>query len=184
VQIDECYERFRTASDKIKLCKQLQYKWGVDSFHCDNNEPATIREFNEVGLNAIPCKKYKGSLEDGIQEHVTLIKSGYYKVVWDACPHTIDEYEMYHYPEDSGDEENVSDKPVSASDHLMTANMYCTQGTRALRQESYKNSRSSLVKKSRMDVLSESASSGGSWYEDVQDEEYQMFNPSEDLYNS
>lgn len=183
IQIDERYEKYKTADDKIKICQMLKHKWDIESFHCDNNEPATIEAFNRSGLNAIPCKKYKGSLEDGILEHVQLIKSGYYKIVYELNPHTIDEYEMYHYPEDKGDEGNLSDKPVDADNHLMTANMYCTQGTRSLRQEMLKNSTSLLVKKSRMDILSEVASSGGNWYDDGQSEEYSKFNPTDDLYN-
>jgi len=184
VQIDEYYERFQTADDKVKVGKLLQHKWKIESFFCDNNEPATIDAYNRDGLNAIACKKYKGSLEDGIQEHATLIKTKYYKIVAAACPNTIDEYEMYHYPEDKGDEENVSDKPVSAADHLMSANMYCSQGSRGMRQERYKNERGHLVKKSHRDLLSEVASCEGDWYTDAVEEGYDQFNPSEDMYNS
>lgn len=134
IQIAEFYQSYLTPSDKVEIGKQFQRRFGIEMFYCDNEEPATIEEFNRAGLKAIGAPKYPGSLKDNIEGHNELIRSRVHKVFRDRCPHTLDEYETYHYAEDDGDEENPDEKPVDSNNHLMTANMYVTQCTKHLRR--------------------------------------------------
>jgi PBSX family phage terminase large subunit len=132
-QIAEHYQSYLTPSEKVAVAKQFKARYGVETFYCDNEEPAMIKEFNNAGLHAVAAPKYPGSLTDNIARHNMLIKSRDHKVFRGRCPYTLDEYATYHYPEIDGDEENPSENPIDANNHLMTANMYATQCTEHVR---------------------------------------------------
>ncbi len=133
-QIAEHYQSYLTPSDKVTIAKDFQKRYGIEHFFCDNEEPASIEEFNRAGLKATGAPKYPGSLKDNIEMHNELIRSRVYKVFRGRCKHTEEEYETYHFPEEDGDEENSSENPVDANNHLMTANMYVTQCTKDRRR--------------------------------------------------
>ncbi len=133
-QIAEHYQSYLTPSDKVAIAKDFQKRYGIEQFYCDNEEPASIEEFNRAGLKAIGAPKYPGSLKDNIEGHNELIRMRVYKVFRGKCKHTEEEYETYHYPEEDGDEENADENPVDANNHAMTANMYVTQCTKHLRR--------------------------------------------------
>lgn len=133
-QIGEFYQSYLTPGEKVQVAKQYKQRFGIEVFYCDNEDPAMIEEFNRAGLNAVACHKYPGSLKDMIGAHNEIIKNRTYKVFRGLNKHTEEEYETYHYPEEDGDEENYDENPVDANNHLMTANMYATQGTAPIRK--------------------------------------------------
>ena len=176
IQIDEVYKKFQTPAQKLSIARELQGRWRgrIESWYCDNEEPATIAEFQMNGITAIPCKKYAGSLGDMIQAHNELIRTGTHKVVFSACPNTIDEYEIYQYKEDKEDkDENPSNNPKDAYDHLMSATMYCSQGIDTLRKSIIAKSNQSFDPnyKTRTQILSRVQSGDG------YDPEYAQFVP-------
>src|SRR3990167_8043357 len=145
-QIAEFYRTHMTPSEKVSIAKEFQKKFKIKTFYCDNEDPAMIKEFNSAGLNSVACQKYPGSLRAIIEGHYDLIKNGWYKLFTGLCPHTEDEYESYHYPEDSAKEKNLSENQERLNDHLMTANMYATQMSADLRQNWFENTNFKLVK--------------------------------------
>lgn len=132
-QIAEFYQSYLSPSEKVKAAKQLQALHGIEMWYADNEAPDMIKEFNSAGLSCQAAPKYPGSLVDNIGRHLTIIKTREHKLFKGRCPHTIDEYETYHYKEDDGKEENSPEVPVDTNNHLMTANMYVTQMTTHLR---------------------------------------------------
>ena len=133
-QIAEFYQSYLTPTDKVTIAKQFQAQYGIEHFWCDNEEPASIEEFNRAGLKASGAPKYPGSLKDNIEGHAELIRSRVHKVFRGKCKKTEEEYETYHFPEEDGDEENSDENPVDANNHSMTANMYVTQCTKHIRR--------------------------------------------------
>ena len=168
-QIAEFYQSYLTPSEKVSVAKQFKDKFGIETFYCDNEEPAMIKEFNNAGLTAVAAPKYPGSLKDNIARHNALIKSRDYKIFRGRCPYTLDEYATYHYPEIDGDEANAKEEPVDANNHLMTANMYFTQCTESVRDAARK-SKQPVFEKSRLERLlagefSQKGKPSDDWYE-------------------
>jgi PBSX family phage terminase large subunit len=170
-QIGEFYQSYLTPSEKVQAAKQLKSIHGIECFYCDNEEPAMIKEFNNAGLSAVAAPKYPGSLTDNIARHNTIIKSRAHKVFKGRCPYTLDEYATYHYPEHTGDEENSSENPVDANNHLMTANMYATQCTEwvrdtAKKQKQFQPQKSHLERLLSGEFAERAQPSGGDgWYD-------------------
>lgn len=168
-QIAEFFQSYMTPSEKVTVAKQYRDRFGIETFYCDNEEPAMIKEFNNAGLSAVAAPKYPGSLKDNIARHNALIKSRDHKVLRGRCPYTLDEYATYHYPEIKGDEENPSEAPIDANNHGMTANMYFTQCTEHIRDAARKVLQFQPGK-SRLERLlagefSQRASKAEDWYE-------------------
>jgi PBSX family phage terminase large subunit len=110
-QLGEFYKSYMTPSEKVVIAKQFQGKYGIETFYCDNEEPAMIKEFNNAGLHAVAAPKYPGSLVDNIARHNTLIRTRDHKIFRGKCPMTEEEYETYHYAEDDGKEELICTSP-------------------------------------------------------------------------
>jgi len=153
-QIAEFYKSYLDPNQKLEVAKQIMERYGVEMFYADNEQPDMIAMFNKAGIPTTAAPKYPGSRRDNIERHNGLIRTREYKVFTDKCPATIDEYSMYHYPEDKGEEENPSELPVKAHDHLMSANEYATQCTESYREEARKRF-AFTPGKSRLDRLLE-----------------------------
>ena len=134
-QIDEFYKTHLTPTEKVYAAKIMKDKWMIESFFCDNESPDMIEEFNRAGLNAVACPKNHKIKVDGIHRHQGLIKQRHHQLFRDKCPNTEEEYAMYHYAEDKGDESSIDEMPVDANNHLMDANRYATQMTEYLRKD-------------------------------------------------
>jgi len=134
-QMAEHYESFLDPNQKVEIAKQFQKRYGITQFYADNEEPAMIKLFNSAGLPTMAAPKYPGSLQDNISRHNGLIRTRVHKLFLGKCPHTVEEYGMYHHREDDGKEQNTPENPVDSYNHLMTANMYVTQCTETLQKE-------------------------------------------------
>jgi PBSX family phage terminase large subunit len=66
--------------------------------YCDNAEPKSIASFRELGINALPVKKFKGSVDAGIKWLQTR-----YKIVIDPrrAPLSAQEFYAYEYEQDA-----------------------------------------------------------------------------------
>jgi phage terminase large subunit len=64
-------------------------RWPV---YADNSRPETISYIRRHGFNIKPCKKWQGSIEDGIE----FLKT-YDIVIHPRCKHIIDEFNHYSY---------------------------------------------------------------------------------------
>jgi phage terminase large subunit len=125
-QVAEFYKTQLTIDQKIEAAKRLKSIWNIEMFYCDPANPDDIMSFNQAKLSAIGSNN---SLQ-GIDKHYELIKTRRYKIFRGSSPHTEDEYEAYHWPEEDADvspDKNVKEPvPVDQDNHAMDANRYAT----------------------------------------------------------
>lgn len=128
-QVSEYYKTGHTLIDMLEIAKRLKQVWDIQTFYCDPSQPGYIEEFNRAGLSA------QGAVNDirrGIDLHYGLMKEGRFKLFKDdkdLNKYTIDELELYHYPEadDLGpDDADKEQNPVKQDDHAMDAMRYVT----------------------------------------------------------
>lgn len=124
--VSEFAKTRQTITDIIQIAQQKKQIWGIQKFFCDPSQPGYIEEFNRNGLPAEPAKN---DIRPGLDLHYELIKTRRYKEFRGACPHSMDERETYHYPEekDLGPDQNSKEQlPVDQHNHCMDADRYLT----------------------------------------------------------
>lgn len=128
-QCAEFYKTQLTIDQKVEAARRMKVTWNIEKFFCDPANPDDIESFNRAKLTAIGAEN---SLQ-AIERHYELIKTRKYKVFRGSSPHTEDEYESYHWPEDDADidpDKNVKEPvPVDQDNHAMDANRYATVST-------------------------------------------------------
>lgn len=125
-QVSEVYQSGLTLTEIIDICKQKRAVHGIERFYCDPSQPGYIEELCRNGCPASPANN---DIRIGIDRHYELIKTRNYKVFAGTSPHTVDEYETYHYPEPDDlnpDQDSKEAKPVDQGNHAMDANRYVT----------------------------------------------------------
>lgn len=130
--IAELYKTGMTPTAKKEAALRMIKIWGVQVFYADPEEAGTIAEFNMAG---IPTVAADNDIRRGIDAHYELIRSGRYKLFRDMNRYTIDEYEIYHYPEPQDlkpDQDEKDQKPVAQNNHAMDAERYITLMTKHL----------------------------------------------------
>lgn len=129
--ISEFYKRGCTPSIMMREARAKKDLFGITRFYADPSRPEYIEEFNRNGLTCVPAEN---ALRLGIDKHYEMIKSGDYKVFRGKCPHLLDEYATYHYPQPEEtidpDEDQEEIDPVDAGNHTMDASRYLTLGLR------------------------------------------------------
>jgi hypothetical protein len=96
---------------------------------CDPAEPDSIMELNRQGIKAVAANN---SIRIGIDNHWELINSGNYRVLKNSCPHLLDEYEQYHYPELKDlnpDQDEKDELPVDQFNHATDVVRYISMET-------------------------------------------------------
>ena len=134
-QIDEFMRSYMTPQECVLTAKDFQQKYGIEMWYCDEEAPDYIAAFNSAGLKASPVKKGAGSVMAGIGLHQGLVKTRQHMLFKGRCPQTVDEYETYAFPERDGREENLSENPVDANNHLLSATRYITMATQWIRDK-------------------------------------------------
>lgn len=133
--IGEFYKTRLILAEQILAAKQKMEIFGIERFWADPSRPDSIEAFNRAGIPTIPAEN---DIRIGVDAHYELIASGKYKVFRGTCPHTLDEYSAYHYPdpEDLGpDDDSKEDLPVGQGDHCMDVERYLTLMTIGKRTE-------------------------------------------------
>jgi hypothetical protein len=164
-QIGEHYQKFQDPVKKTEILQDLKIKYSIEQFFVDSEDPGQIAMFQSQGLPACGVKKGANSIEYGIQLFSSLIRRSIYKIFRGKCPHTLDELEVYHYPnvEDEDDEDAIKEKPVAIKNHLMDANRYVTLMTQWIYQAAEQDS-IIVYPKSHLQELQE-ANQTKDWYE-------------------
>lgn len=124
--VSEFYKTGQTISDIVQICRQKKQTFGVLNFFCDPSQPGYIEELQRNGIPATPADN---DINRGVALHYELIKTRKYKLFKGLNPHSIDEYEVYHYPEPgdlSPDQDQKETKPVDQSNHAMDTDRYIT----------------------------------------------------------
>lgn len=124
-----------TPSEVIDVCKQKQQVYSIKQFYCDPSQPGLIEEINRRFAKDSIKSGAVGADNDiarGIGLHYELIKTRRLKFFTGQNPHTLDEIEVYHYPEpkDLGpDDDGKDENPVDANNHCNDADRYVTIST-------------------------------------------------------
>lgn len=129
--IDEVKLSGLTPDQQMNLCLSKRQTYQIETFYCDPARPDMIAMLQKAGISAIGFhvgKENHKQIVPGIMAHTELMKSGRYRIFQDRCPHLIDEYETYHWPEAQEGKE-VAEKPIAINDHLLDAERYVTIGT-------------------------------------------------------
>lgn len=129
-EVREIYKSGLKPSEIVVICQTLAQTFSIERFFCDPSRPDMIAELNHAKLRAIPADN---EIQKGIDKHYELINSGKYFIFKGECPNLIDEYSVYHYPEeiDLKPDQNQSrsfELPVDQSNHACDAVRYLTLG--------------------------------------------------------
>lgn len=123
-QISEFYKTGCTINDIIQLCQRKNAIFGRITYFADPSQPGYIEELCRNHISCIPADN---DIRRGVDLHYELIKSRRFKLFKGTSPHSIDEYETYHYPEpeDLGPDDKGKDQlPVDQNNHVMDASRY------------------------------------------------------------
>jgi PBSX family phage terminase large subunit len=131
--IYEFYKPGLTLIDQKDLVLRSMKIFPVERIFCGTDQPGSIEEFNRAGIPAEGADTSKGTIRRGIDLMYELIRARRYKEFVGSCPYSLDEREVYHYPEpeDLGpDDDSKEQLPVASNDHAMDVDRYITLGTR------------------------------------------------------
>jgi hypothetical protein len=128
-QVSETYKSGLQLPDIGEICGQKMKTWGVKRFYADPSQPGSIAYLNSLGCT---CVAANNDIRVGIDTMYEQIKSRNFKLIKGTSPHTIDEFDTYHYPDPKDlrpDQHAKECKPVGQNDHSMDANRYVILGT-------------------------------------------------------
>jgi hypothetical protein len=128
VEVSEYYKCGLRPSQIVELVKQRMAMFGVSMFYADPSRPDLILELQVAG---VPIIGANNSIQEGIDKHYELIKSGNYRILKGACPKLIDEYDTYHYSEEQDllpdqNSKKSRELPVDQNNHAADAARYIT----------------------------------------------------------
>lgn len=116
---DEIYVNELTTQEIIQLAERKGYHKNL-RYMCDSAEPDRIREFRQAGFNAMPVKKYAGSVNAQIDK----LKSYDNIYLNSPCINTYKESQQWKWKQDK--DGNYIDTPVDVNDDAMAALRYAT----------------------------------------------------------
>lgn len=123
-QIAEVYRSGLTLPDIGKICTEMKNEWKIERFYGGPDQPGSIEYLCRIGC---PTVAAKNDIRLGIDTFYQLIKERKYKIIHRTSPHTLDEFDTYHYPDpkDLRPDQSVKEaKPVGQTDHALDANRY------------------------------------------------------------
>lgn len=123
-QVAEFYKTNMSLEKMKEAAAQKKSTWGIEKFICGPDRPENIAAFCSAGLPAVAADNI---VQKGIDAHYTLIETRRYKIFEGTSPHTMDEYEKYHWPspeELEPDQDSKQRNPVKQDDDCMDANRY------------------------------------------------------------
>lgn len=118
--VEEYYVNKTPIEDITKVALELASKWGIRTFYCDDARPEYITALRQAGLDA---RKGKKELDPGIATVNRYLDMGLLTADFNAVPHTINEFETYHFEEDDLGT-ILKTKPVDRDNHCMDAVRY------------------------------------------------------------
>lgn len=128
--ISETYQSGLTPFQIINIVKSKMQIFPIQQIFCDPSQPGMIQALAE---QKIPAIKAENDIMTGIGEVYKLLKEEGISFLEGKCPHLLDEFETYHYPEPKDlkpDQNQPLDKPVDQTNHACDALRYVVMGTR------------------------------------------------------
>lgn len=138
-QVSEFFKTGLIPSEVLQVLKDKMGIFPMKRIFCDPSQPGMIEMLQRA---SIPATKANNDITVGIGDHYELIKSGRFKILKGTSPHSLDEYEQYHYPEPadlSPDQDQKKDKPVDQHNHCMDAVRYCSIHTKNIHKRKAPN---------------------------------------------
>lgn len=128
-RVGEFYKNRMTPSQIVDAVAQRHQIYKFTRIICDPSEPKMIQELRSKGR--VPAVPGINDITMGIGRHYELMKRGKFWMFEDTNPYGVDEYNMYHYPEDRELKFNESRKtrdtvPVDQHNHGCDADRYVT----------------------------------------------------------
>jgi PBSX family phage terminase large subunit len=126
IQVSEFYKTGMTMMDQLEVAISKQKIYNIERWYCDPSRPDSIEAFQRAGLVAVGANN---DIRSGIDRVYELIKTRQLKFFRRSNTYTIDEVEMYHYPEEPDLKHDQSGKelmPVGQNDHCLDALRYVT----------------------------------------------------------
>lgn len=110
-------EYYKTDTTNDKLATIIKKMIGFEYIICDSSEPKSIKELKNIGINALPAKKGKDSINHGIQwlQQQKII-------IHTTCTNSLNEFQQYKWKEDKFG--NALPVPVDKFNHLIDALRY------------------------------------------------------------
>lgn len=123
-QVEEIYKTGLTLIEIGKICRGLKKKYNVERFYADPSQPGSIEYLNRQGC---PTVAANNDIRVGIDIVYEEIKTRRFKIIRGSSPYTLDEIEIYHYPDPKDlkpDQDSKEQNPVGQNDHCMDAKRY------------------------------------------------------------
>lgn len=123
--VSETYKAGLTLPEIGEICLEKKRTWGIERTYADPSQPGSIKYLNGIGFTTLPADN---DIRVGLDSHHELIKTRQFKIIRGTAPHTIDEYDTYHYP-DPKDLKHDQDAPkegipVDQDNHACDADRY------------------------------------------------------------
>lgn len=122
--VDEWYHTNKTIGEMVNAATRLKSIYNIERFYCDPSSPSNIAEFNKARLTAISSDN---DIRNGIDSVYDLIARDKFHIFDGYAPHLVDEFSMYHYPEEvdvTADKDVKEQLPVKQHDHASDAIRY------------------------------------------------------------
>lgn len=130
--VSEFYKTGLGPDEMLDVVKSKMSIYPMRALYCDPSQPGYIKYLTE---NGIPAVKANNDINFGIGSVYADLKGEKLKFLKDRCPYTLDEIEMYHYPEPEDlkpDQNSKPEKPVDQNNHGCDALRYVTVGTHSI----------------------------------------------------
>lgn len=126
--IDEWYETEKTTPQIIEQAMRLQNLHGVNRWYADSANPEKIAEARgNTGLNVIPYEKKKDSISAGVNYINNLMLENRF-FIFRGLKYTLEEFDLYSYPEPNKSGIILRDEPVAMNNDLMDCMRYAIMG--------------------------------------------------------
>lgn len=125
-QVSETKRSNLTLVEIGNICQQKMKVWGIERFYAGPDQPGNIEHLNRLGCPTSPANN---DIRVGIDCVYEQLKARTFKLIKDSSPHTIDEFDTYHYPDPKDLKPDQSTKemnPVGQNDHVCDAIRYVT----------------------------------------------------------
>ena len=116
-QLHEVYKSGLTLTEIGALCLKLKQDYPIIAAYADPSQPGSIEYLNRLGFPTIAANN---DIRVGIDTVYEMIKDRRFKLIRGSSPHTIDEFDTYHYPDPKDlkpDQDAKEAKPVDQDNH-------------------------------------------------------------------
>lgn len=128
--VSEFYKTGQTPEMILDVVIEKMAIYPMRQIWCD---PSRADMIEYLASKKIPATKGQNDIMVGVGEVYDRIKNEKLKFIDGQCPNTLDEIEMYHYPEPKDldpDQDSKKEKPVDQYNHALDALRYLIMGVR------------------------------------------------------